>query len=101
MVQGHPTINRLMYYAYALFSLKDKKLYTGFTSDLTRRLKEHSQGKNTSTKTRRPFKLIYYEAHLSKQDTQRREKYFKTTKGKSTLKQVLRNSLCDLKEVIA
>ena len=85
-----------MYYVYVLFSAKDKKFYIGFTSNLKRRLEEHSQGKNISTRSRRPLKLVYYESHLSKKDAQRREKYFKTTKGKSTLKQILRNSLSNL-----
>ena len=82
-----------MYYVYILFSLKDKKFYIGFTNDLKRRLKEHNSGKNTSTKSRLPLKLIYYEAHLSKADAARRERYFKTTKGKSTIRQMLRESL--------
>jgi putative endonuclease len=82
-----------MYYVYVLLSLKDKKFYIGFTNDLKRRLKEHDSGKNISTKSRFPFELIYYEAHLSKADAMRRERYFKTTKGKSTLRQMLRDSL--------
>jgi len=82
-----------MFYVYVLISLKDKKFYIGFTKDLKRRLKEHNSGKNISTKSRLPFELIYYESHLSKADAERREKYFKTTKSKSTLKQMLRESL--------
>jgi len=82
-----------MYYVYVLLSLEDNKFYVGFTSDLERRLKEHNSGKNTSTKSRLPLELIYYEAHLSKTDAARRERYFKTSKGKSTLKQMLRESL--------
>jgi len=82
-----------MYYVYVLLSFKDDKFYIGFTADLKRRLKEHNSGKNISTKSRRPLKLIYYEAHLSKLDAERRERYFKTTKGKASLKQMLRNFL--------
>ncbi|MFC1604695.1 GIY-YIG nuclease family protein [Planctomycetota bacterium] len=82
-----------MFYVYVLISLKDGKFYIGFTNDLKRRLKEHNSGKNISTKSRLPLKLIYYESHLSKTDAVRREKYFKTTKGKSTLRQMLRESL--------
>jgi len=85
-----------MYYVYVIFSLKDKKLYIGFTLDVKRRLKEHNQGKNISTKPRRPFELIYYEAHYAKADAQKRERYFKTTKGKVTLKQILRQSISDV-----
>jgi len=83
-----------MFYFYVLISLKDLKLYLGFTSrhpDI--RAKEHNNGKNISTKKRRPFKLIYYEAHLNENDARRREKYFKSSKGKASLKQMIRNSL--------
>lgn len=82
-----------MYYVYVLLSLKDKNFYIGFSEDVKKRLTDHNAGRNTSTKSRRPLELIYYEAHLSKDDACRREAYFKTTKGKSTLKQMLRTTL--------
>ena len=82
-----------MYYVYVLISLKDGKFYIGFTEDVVQRVKEHNAGKNVSTKNRCPLKLIYYEFHTSKLDALKRERYFKTTKGKTTLKQVLKNSL--------
>lgn len=69
-----------MFYAYVLQSLRDKKLYIGFTSDLKRRIKEHDNGGSKSTKSRRPFELLYYEAHKSEKDARRRENYFKTSK---------------------
>ncbi|TES90931.1 MAG: GIY-YIG nuclease family protein [Candidatus Cloacimonadota bacterium] len=81
------------YYVYVLFSLKDNKFYIGFTNDIKRRMREHNQGKNPSTSYRLPLELIYYEAHLNKEDVRRRERYFKTTKGKTTLRQLLRESL--------
>ena len=82
-----------MHYVYILLSHKDGKFYIGFTSDLDKRLNEHHKGKSQSTKFRRPFQLIYYEAHLSKADAMRRENYFKTSKGKSTIRLMLRESL--------
>jgi putative endonuclease len=51
-----------MYFVYVLQSEKDKNLYIGFTDNLKRRLEEHNQGKNLSTKSRIPLKLIFYEA---------------------------------------
>ena len=81
------------YYVYVLFSDRDGKLYIGFTDNLERRLKEHEQGKNVSTASRLPVKLIYFEGHLSKEDAMRRESCFKTAKGKMTLRQVLKESL--------
>ena len=83
------------HYTYVLLSQKDNNFYIGFTDNLERRLKEHEQGKNISTSKRLPVKLIYFEGHLSKEDAMRRESYFKTTKGKVTLKQILRESLKD------
>jgi putative endonuclease len=85
-----------MYYVYVLISLRDHKFYIGFSEDVQQRLAEHNSGKNVSTKNRRPLKLIYYEAHLSKQDALKRERYFKTAKGKTTLKQILSDSLAAL-----
>jgi putative endonuclease len=82
-----------MYYVYILRSLRDKKFYIGYTSDLRRRFKEHNDGNTISTKFRRPFELIFYEAYISIIDAKCREKYFKTAKGKSTLKMMLQDSL--------
>ncbi len=83
----------LQYCVYVILSLKDKKLYTGLTTNLKQRLTDHFQGKSFSTKSRRPFRLVYCEYFLSKHDAYRREKYLKTTVGKKMLKLTLRKSL--------
>ncbi|HUT86098.1 MAG TPA: GIY-YIG nuclease family protein, partial [Elusimicrobiales bacterium] len=75
-----------MYYVYILLSIKDSKFYIGYSADLKIRIKAHQSGQVISTKTRLPLKLVYYEAHLSKTDAKRRESYFKTAKGKSSLR---------------
>jgi putative endonuclease len=78
-----------MYYTYVLKSLKDGKLYIGWTSDLKARLHKHQTGEVLSTKFRRPLTLIYYEACLIKEKAIAREKYFKTGFGRRFLKQRL------------
>ncbi len=82
-----------MYFVYVLYSLKDNKFYIGFTANIEKRVEQHERGKTFSTKPRRPFELLYYEAHISKEDALRREAYFKSTKGRTTLRQVLRVTL--------
>jgi len=83
----------LKYCVYILYSLKDNKLYIGFTTDIKRRFAEHQSGNSKSTAPRRPFKLIFCEYYLTKEDALRREKYFKTTAGKKTIKLMLKESL--------
>lgn len=84
-----------MYYVYILSSFKDKLLYIGYTTDLKKRFNEHQKGLVKPTKPRRPFELIFYEAYKSMVDAKRREKYFKTAKGKSTLRMMLQDTLKD------
>ncbi len=80
----------MFHYLYVLQSLRDGKFYTGITSDLRKRLKEHNSGKNISTNYRKPLKLVCYEAYLLKKDAEAREKYLKTSMGKRVLKKQLR-----------
>ena len=82
-----------MYYVYVLKSLTDQKLYIGYTKDLKERFRKHQAGEVKSTKPRRPFELIFYEAYKDRLDAKRREKYLKTNKGRSSLRMMLRKSL--------
>jgi putative endonuclease len=61
-------------------------MYTGCTKNLRERLIQHNNGKSLHTKRRGPFKLIYYEACLSKDKAWSRELYLKTGMGKRYLK---------------
>jgi len=82
-----------MFYTYVLRSMKDKKLYTGCTKDLKLRFEQHNKGLVESTKYRRPFELLYYEACLDQDDATRREKYLKSYHGKMFLKGRLKSYL--------
>jgi len=82
-----------MHYVYVLFSKKDKKLYTGSASNLKERIRRHNKGLVEATKYRRPLKLIYYEACLSRKDAYRREVYLKSSWGKRYIKSRLKNYL--------
>lgn len=81
----------MMHYVYILKSMKDNKLYTGYTNNLKVRLKLHNLGKVFSTKNRNPFELIYYEACINQQDATHHEKYLKTAWGKRYIKSRLKN----------
>jgi putative endonuclease len=68
----------MFYYTYVLKSLKDGKLYIGFSRNLKNRIKEHNNGLVLATKNRIPLKLVYYEACLLKKKAIEREKALKT-----------------------
>ena len=52
-----------MYYVYVLKSLAGR-VYIGYTTDLTRRMKEH-QGKRSAYTKNDEWHLVYYEAYLN------------------------------------
>lgn len=82
-----------MHYVYILKSKKDNNWYTGCTSDLKKRLLMHNQGKVESTKKRKPFILVHYEAFLNKEDAFQREQWLKTGWGRNHLDKILSNYL--------
>jgi len=84
------------FFTYVLFSEIDHKLYIGFSTDVHARFVQHENGEVLSTAPRRPLKLIYFEGHLSKEAALGRERYFKTTSGRRTLKIVLKDTLVKL-----
>lgn len=82
-----------MYYTYVLQSLKDEGFYVGFTQDLKLRFEGHKKGQVDSTRDRRPFELIYYEACQNQADAIKREKYLKSYHGKMYLRKRLKSYL--------
>ena len=62
-----------MYYVYIIKSKVDEDLYFGSTNDLRKRFAEHNSGKVFSTKHRKPFELVYYEAYKAEKDARNRE----------------------------
>jgi putative endonuclease len=83
----------MCYYTYVIQSVNDMNFYTGYTKDLKLRFEQHNKGLIESTKDRRPFKLIYYEACLNQDDATRREKYLKSYHGKMFLYRRLKSYL--------
>jgi len=83
------------FYLYVLKSKNRDFIYVGQTTDLKRRFREHNNREELSTKHYAPFDLIFYEAYRNRKDCLRREEYLKTTKGKTTLRTMLREDLKD------
>ncbi len=83
------------YYVYVLYNKNRSFIYVGYSTNLKQRIIEHNKGYSKSTKGYLPLELIHYEAYKNKIDAKRREQYFKTTKGKTTLKTMLKEYFND------
>jgi putative endonuclease len=52
---------------------------------------QHKQGISFATKDRGPWKLVYYEAYVDRQDAEGRERYLKSGSGRRFLREQLRH----------
>ena len=72
-------------YVYIL-KCSDGTLYTGWTTDVDRRLKKHNSGKGAKyTRARLPVELIHYEQFETKQEAMKREYEIKQLTRKQKL----------------
>lgn len=80
-----------MNYVY-IVECSDGTFYTGWTNNLEKRVKMHSQGKGAKyTKGRRPVRLIYHEEFKEKIDAMKREYEIKQLTRKEKVLLVNRN----------
>lgn len=62
-----------MYFIY-IVKCSDETYYTGYTTNIERRLKAHNEGKGAKyTRCRLPVELVYSETYEAKGDALRRE----------------------------
>ena len=83
----------VVFYVYVLRSESDSGFYIGFSTNLRARLRQHQAGESFATKSRGPWKLVYYEAYLNQEDALGREKYLKSGSGRRFLRAQLRHYL--------
>lgn len=85
-----------MYFVYVLYSLKDNGLYIGQTENLIERYYTHQKGKVRSTRSRRPFVMIYWEACFNREEAVVKEKEWKKTHWRRKLKKMVPDVISDL-----
>lgn len=79
------------HYVYIL-ECKDNTLYTGYTTDPTRRLKEHNKGVGAKyTRVRLPVKLVYSQKLETRGNALSREYEIKKLKRENKLKLISSN----------
>lgn len=75
-----------MNYTYIL-KCNDDTLYTGWTTDVNRRVEQHNNGTASKyTRARLPVKLVYFETFETRSDAMKREYEIKTYTREDKLK---------------
>jgi len=79
-----------MYYVYAISSLNRNYIYVGISNDPIRRINQHNMGYERTTKPYRPYNLVLIESFPTRMEARIREKYLKTSAGKSYLRNIIK-----------
>jgi len=77
-----------MFYVYVLRSEKTRRRYIGSSQDIETRLRQHNSGQSLATKHGAPWKLLHHEEFPTRAEAVRRERFFKTGKGRDFLDQL-------------
>ena len=75
-----------MIYVYAIKSKVKNYIYVSMTNNLDRRIMEHNNGENKSTKAYKPFTVMFTEPFSTRIEARKKEKYLKSGIGKEWLK---------------
>ena len=78
-----------MFSTYVLESEKTENYYIGSCEDLFARIARHNSGRNRSTQAGIPWKLVYSESFMTRQEAYRREFQIKNYKGGEAFKKLL------------
>ncbi|MFT3746793.1 MAG: GIY-YIG nuclease family protein [Agriterribacter sp.] len=76
----------MIYTVYILYSQHHGKHYTGFTSNLSERLRSHNEYGKDWTARYRPWKLIFSKEFLDKSEAMAYEKWLKSGAGRDFIK---------------
>jgi putative endonuclease len=79
----------LPFHLYILRSKVAERYYIGVTADPEERLKRHNKGRSFSTKSYRPWEMVYREEYDTRSEAVARERQLKRWKNKDRMKQLL------------
>ena len=90
--QGASILLNVSYYVYIIRSKSTGKFYTGLTSDIKRRFKEHNRrlSNTLSTKYISDFELVFCQITKTRNGARRLEKYLKSGSGREIRKEIVK-----------
>ena len=81
---------RMKAYVYILKSVKTEKYYIGCTFDYNKRLKEHNSGFSASTKSMRPWKIMFTQTYSTLSEARKIELWIKKQKSKEFVEKLIK-----------
>ncbi|HPF04342.1 MAG TPA: GIY-YIG nuclease family protein [Bacteroidales bacterium] len=79
------------YYVYIIYSSSRDKYYTGYSEDPDERLIKHNLGATISTRTGKPWTLVYKEKCINKSTAIRRENQIKKMKSRKYIESLIKS----------
>jgi putative endonuclease len=80
------------FFLYILQSEKNKKYYIGITKDIETRLNQHNRGVGKSTRSNRPWRLVYTKEYNTRSEAGIREKQIKNQKSRAHIEKLISSS---------
>jgi putative endonuclease len=74
-----------MFHVYVLLSVKTGRRYVGSCEDVDERVRRHNAGHSKSTRHGIPWILIHSESFSTRAEAVRKERYYKTGRGRDEL----------------
>jgi putative endonuclease len=81
----------MVYYVYILYSYIKNRYYIGSTSDVEERLIRHNAGATPSTKSGKPWKVVFSKQFDSKTEALKYEIYIKRMKSRKFIESLIQN----------
>jgi putative endonuclease len=78
-----------MFHVYVPLSGKTGRRYVGSTDNVERRFAQHNAGQSKSTRHGVPWQLIHVEPFNTRAEAVRRERYYKSGKGRDELEAIV------------
>ena len=85
---GRPahTTQNFMHYVYVIKSIVHNYRYVGIAKDPQKRINQHNAGREKTTRSKRPYKVLLIECLETRAEAREREKYLKSGIGKEWIK---------------
>ena len=79
----------MKYYVYILYSQLKNRYYIGSTADSEKRLLRHNAGATISTKSGRPWKIVFTKEFETKTQALKFENYLKRMKSRKIIEDLI------------